>query len=605
MATSHRGSAILLTLAMLILLSLEVAVISLIAVRGLGDEGVLLTQNLVTRRAASTGLHRLEGRLYEYLKTNVPTSVLSTYGSGSPITETLMISNPDGGGSSAMPVDISSWVIARRGNMYQIASRARSGFVDITLKRWVQVQVCGRDITYNIVNSVASPSELNWADNRPFQIMREDGRAFIWEHSASTNASRFWTWSETSGLSVIVSGRTNPGFISAAISPTDGRMFFGEDTASGNFSTWHESTGLSILVSNISSPGAEATVVAPDGRVFFGGYSGRMWTWTQSKGLSTIIPTATYPTVAGPGAGALAVASDGRLYFGEHNNTGTGRFWTWKDNGTGAGVLTLLQNTGVVSRPGGWYSTYVAPDGRVFWGAEANNPMWTWKEGEAVTTLLPSNETYTGSSHSAVVASDGRIYFGQDANPGKLWTWKSGTLTTITSGLTAPGVDNAMAADSTGRVYFGDVGGSGGFRTWKPGYNLSVLISGAGYFGQQGNIAVDNNDRVYVAGNNKTVYTWQEGAGLSVVLTSGNDIAANSIRVRRTDGRMYFGEETGTVTNGNFYTWKNGNGLSVLLSGVASPGRGTVDVTNSGYVFVGEPLTSGRTWVVKQNPCRN
>src|SRR5690606_38943546 len=76
------GSVLILTIMFLVLISLQVAVISLVAVRSFGDEGMLMTQNLTAKRSAETAINRLESKLYNYLIAGAPADAATNFAQG-------------------------------------------------------------------------------------------------------------------------------------------------------------------------------------------------------------------------------------------------------------------------------------------------------------------------------------------------------------------------------------------------------------------------------------------------------------------------------------------------------------------------------------------
>ncbi len=218
----HPGSALIITFIFLIMLSLQVAMISLIAVRGFSEEGVLLTQNISARRSAETALNRLETKLHNFLLTGTTATAESSFAQGqaNAITATtLSTDNPDGG-TDTMPVTISAWVQERRGDMYHMVGRATSGGVDILMHRWVRVKVCPSG---GALTTIASG--IDWPGDASTVASPVDGRVFFGQMK---NPGNFWTWDPATGLSVIISGIAAPGFYAtSAVSPIDGRVFFG------------------------------------------------------------------------------------------------------------------------------------------------------------------------------------------------------------------------------------------------------------------------------------------------------------------------------------------------------------------------------------------
>lgn len=79
-----------------------------------------------------------------------------------------------------------------------------------------------------------------------------------------------------------------------AISPVDGRIYFGQDSAApASFWTWRPSSGLSTIVTGEAYPGDSSTVIDTNGRVFFGSRNGNpqsFWTWHPGVTGNTTVP---------------------------------------------------------------------------------------------------------------------------------------------------------------------------------------------------------------------------------------------------------------------------------------------------------------------------
>jgi hypothetical protein len=222
--------ALLLTLVMIVLLSLEVAVIGLVAIRGLGEEGTLATRNTAARRAAESAINRLSTQLSQYLNsTGTPDQALTLFapGGSSAITnQALTLDNPDGSQTTS-PVIISAYIKERRGSLYHIIGRAVEGSVDLVIHRWVQLQACPQSLTgLTLILSdrvMTNPVRLFFYDDPyPFVMTDDNSRVFFGEDSTS---GKFWTWHPDTGLTTITTGQNKPGYNSMGVT-SDGRVFF-------------------------------------------------------------------------------------------------------------------------------------------------------------------------------------------------------------------------------------------------------------------------------------------------------------------------------------------------------------------------------------------
>jgi Tfp pilus assembly PilM family ATPase len=81
-AERYRGSVIMLVLIVLTMTMLEIAMLSLILTRSLGDKGVLLTQDQVARRGTETALTRISNSLSAYLAASGTTNVDTAFAAG-------------------------------------------------------------------------------------------------------------------------------------------------------------------------------------------------------------------------------------------------------------------------------------------------------------------------------------------------------------------------------------------------------------------------------------------------------------------------------------------------------------------------------------------
>lgn len=313
--------------------------------------------------------------------------------------------------------------------------------------------------------------------------------------TAATDYETIRYWKAPNIFSTISATVNSPGDNKAIAVASDGRLYFAEDyngPGNGNIWTWVPGGGAptALLGSTVGKPGERATAIGPDDRVYFGGNSTmKVFTYKPGVGLSTIGAS----TFGAPGYYSMHVGPDGRLYFG--TNSGSGSFYTWKDNGTGAGMLSMLV-TGAGS-VGYQNAVATSPDGRVFFGQEnASGSVRTWTESSGLSVLV--GPLANPGTLSMVTTLDGRVFFGQNsATPGALWTWKEGVgLSTIVTGATNPGYDSlAVAVD--GRIFFGEYKNSSAkFYTWKDGGG-----SGTVFMSSPNGAPVKNNITLSLSGS--------------------------------------------------------------------------------------------------------
>lgn len=598
MHCKHRGTALVITFAVIMMLTLEVAIISLIAVRGFGQEGLLMSQNISTRRAAEIALNRLQNKLSTYLSTGgTPSGVDSTFTMAlSPITNiTLTLDNPDGG-TSPTSIIIDAWVKERRGNLYHMVGRARQGSTDILLHRWTPIRTCAGGSTPILIlsdrgMSTPDPSSPSPDETYPL-VVTSSNRVFFGE---DTNPGKFWTWNETDGLSTLVSGESKPGFHSLAAS-SDGRVYFGETDWEGTtFWTWKKDTGLSTLVSNAVWIYPDTTFLSASNRLFFEEWNeygswfgwtghGKIWSWKEGESISTVYTPTTAPTVA---PDTFAVSPDGRIYFRKqdtlwtwangsastipgftdtpYNGTfsnndalfgsdnriilsGTTGLWTWNPGGGNATQILV---------GGGSYPSYTGSIGWLTGVSNDNHYVFTvynsvsgtsncqvWSAATGLSTINPSATCYTIQSSPDL--TDNKIYLDG-------YTWldnntPAGSMTTFSN----PGaLYNYFKVAPDGHIYFGGGVGIGTIKTWKNDI-LSTVISGPGIEDDQ--VLIAPNGRIFFAqGQNPgSVWTWKEGVGLSTLVSGRNKPGYRSMAIDAT-GRVYFGE---IGAAGNFWTWK-------------------------------------------------
>lgn len=79
---ARRGSVLLLTLLMIMLMAFEVALVSLVVMRGMGEQGMVGSQSIVSRRAAESAINRLAQQINADLQGSNLASVAANYALG-------------------------------------------------------------------------------------------------------------------------------------------------------------------------------------------------------------------------------------------------------------------------------------------------------------------------------------------------------------------------------------------------------------------------------------------------------------------------------------------------------------------------------------------
>ncbi len=319
--------------------------------------------------------------------------------------------------------------------------------------------------------STILPSGIIEAGEYGLKASPIESRVYFGNNANSPN-SGFWTWFNGTLVTIISPCCEDIGYNTTIVSPVDGRVYFGQAASNAGVWTWKSGVLTTIIKpgDGVSNMGDESFGVSPiDGRVYFGAKSSgsRVWTWHAGK-LSTLLPQ----QEGGAGVKAMAVSPyDGRVFFGQGTEN-PGSLWTWKDNGTGAGVLsTILKN---YPMPGALSMAVSPEDGRLFFGAStypSTGQFFSWHPNTGLSSLLPS-EVYSPGWYSTAITQDGRVYFGYNYNPSSFFTWHGDTgLSTLVTGIPNAGSSAVGVSPIDGRVYWGSGTGSYDtyFWTWKPG----------------------------------------------------------------------------------------------------------------------------------------
>lgn len=573
-----RGSALVLTLVMVLLLSLQVAMISLIALKSLGEGGILPTLHYSAKQGARTAILRLSETLIDELRESSPDLLSLKYARGSltgaPMTtgSTLQINNPDSGSLQDTPVQISAWIAERKGSLYKLAGRAQLGSVDITLYQWKNLQAChpnGQLLT--LVTERNHPGAHGYLSA---MAVAPDGRVVFGERESPGN---LYTWEEKTGLSVLLTGAAYPASIGGVAVNADGRFVIAEETAPSRVWSWRAGEALTTVISNGQwAAGMEALLAAEDGSFYLGQYNnpGRIWRWHPSEGLSVLASGINQP---GPRSLLVDLVQE-RVYFGNSVSPG-GKYYMWaKATGTLSEVVSSGGRVGFESKD-------IAPDGRIFMG-ENRIPgnFYTWKDGVLQTIVASFGRVYYPNLQ--VSPHDGRVFF-SDGTTARCFTWSATTgLTTIYSNRTC---STGIRPLPDGGAYLG--GWTDRLALWKNN-NLSVLVSGVS------NIAVENmvlSSDGWLAlgqyGDPGVFRMYHPTHGLTTLVSSAYRPGTMFTLAVAPDGRWVFGEPRDP---GMFWSWKPGEALITIATDLRQPGGYFgVQSTPQGWFYFGERAASG------------
>ena len=570
---------LLLTLMMLVLLTFEVAVISLVAQRGLGEEGMLQSQHIAARRGGETVLHQLENALYTYLQANdgAAAETAFNYGGSNYIAQSdLMITPPGGGADIATDVKVTAWVSARRGVWYKLTARAQDGSVDLLVHRWIKLNPCKTQST----------------------------------------------------LTTIITGRNKPGWYEALRVASNGRVYFGEQNNPGNFYTWHPDTGLSTITSGTGSPASGTwdqdtkIDIASDDQVYWGDNNG-VYTYTTTNGLSTIALSGS--------TNYVYVSTGKRLYWGD--SWGSNAF-TWHAN---TGLSTILTTAGAGATAPAFSDSnrkHGAAYGPVyddFAILRYGDTFWKWHITQGLSTMF---STAAGREAGPVtVRADGTVIARSYYSPTQFFVWKNNTFTTLAADCNdcSSGVfidDGRYMGGSYGGLFqWNDTPGLSTILAWNGGADARVVRPGDGlmYWGnwqhmfrwslteglstiadgawlgsgpaREGGIKMDNaTGTIYFTNDSaaSSLYRYHTSTGLSTLYTSTdwNEIGSeHSMAYDQNTKRLYFGEDVSAT--GKFGTWHETTGLSTILTGLTNLGNESTAIAPGKGVYFGQDASPG------------
>ncbi|MGE0201048.1 MAG: hypothetical protein AB7P76_08775 [Candidatus Melainabacteria bacterium] len=584
----RHGNVLVLTFFFIVLLTLEVAVVNLIAQRSLGEGAILSTQNISARYAQIAAFNHLEQDIIAYLKNSGASGIETAFAKGgaNDIDETLDVTNPETGSSETGTVNIQGWIAERRGIWYKLGARAQVADIDLVAFRWIKINPCSTSdagaggVLSTIVSARTHPGYGNT------YVSQTDGRVYFGDYN------NYYTWHKDAGLSTITTGMFNQDNNGALWDQTNQRIYFADST---KMLTWKLGAGLSTVVSGKAYPGANALGMDSSGRIYFGGYTTTpTYTWSTATGLSTILNT---PVGAGAvkgatSGGALLVMSNGTVFFGNNND---GNYYRYN---TSDGLSTLVAG---VSSPG-VKNGYVDSTGRV-WFAENNSPgkIWTWKSTTGLSTIGSAQDfsvfggQYRGNMENAfrTVAGGSRILMGGTLAYLLTWNESSGLSTININPLSNwwGGNSGVGVFSDSNTFYFGSGGSPNGrlFR-WSAATGLSTIFTSNGtYIGTEGAHAITSADRVYfgqrATAGSESFFTWSTSTGVSTILSAGGTRPGWYATYADNSGRVYFGEDSST---GRFFSWSPSAGLSTLVSSSNLPGQKSAAIHPSSGIYFGE-----------------
>ncbi|MBY0450025.1 MAG: SMP-30/gluconolactonase/LRE family protein [Cyanobacteria bacterium] len=534
---TQSGTAMILVLSLITLITIELTTMSLVLTKGIGDEAVLMNQNVSARQITETATTRMTEQInnaLNYYKVqsddlangseSLKSAINSLYkGNGYDLSsQTVAITNPESGASANIKnVSFDAWVSNARPPYYLVNVIANVGSVQLSSKRWVLVQPCRqggsiREVSYDYDYS-HNNDFVN--DTDPYNITEADFTTMNYQNTYST------------------------------YDPVNGWVVTG---GSEFLKVWSAAKGVSIpYYGNAAEhPGGYGGLII-DGsrqRVFFANknnivfsYKSGFMLWNPSAGLSTLIPDGTLDG-GGPSAPqSLALDNNsGRVYVG--SSVKADGFYVWDD---ASGLQTLIAPHGSTDAEG-FRSTVVDPTGRVYFGQNRAKGNWyTWHPTTGLSTLL-TTEPYPGVASTTVDPISGIVYMAaRPANVFGVGSFPKGALLGYKNGRKILQVDfpkdwsfgvgnNAIAVDpKRQRVFLGnsyDGDQNSNFAIWNPATGLSLLTSDAGDMMNPQSILVDDTTgRVYFGdgaiGGWKTpsYYTWAPGDTQATEIVQADD----------------------------------------------------------------------------------
>ncbi|MBY0450026.1 MAG: hypothetical protein K2X01_05310 [Cyanobacteria bacterium] len=519
------GTAMILVLSLITLITIELTTMSLVLTKGIGDEAVLMNQNVSARQITETAVTRMTEQINNVLisyriepddftnnQSNVTNMVSTlTKGGGNDLSaQTVAITNPESGAiANIKNVTFDAWVSTARPPYYLVNVISNVGSVQLTSKRWVLVQPCPAEgVNKLLVSDTGISSDPGATITDPYR----------WTNTEGPHKNNY------------------PSF--SVADPINGWVAIG---TSNQLRLWQSAKGLSVLDKN-SFPGTYGgiTIDGSRQRIFYildntKGANASLNVWNPSTGISQLITN--IPSGGPNSPQSLAVdPSSGRVYVGA-SPTGDG-FYVWDDV---SGTQTLVASGSGYAE--GFRSTVVDPTGRVYFGQNRANGNWyTWHPTTGLSTLL-TTEPFPGVASTTVDPISGVVYMAaRPANVFGVGSFPNGALLGYKNGKRVLKVDfpdpylygvgpNALVVDSKRqRIFMGsnlDSSEKDHFAIWNPAAGLSVMDSdkgplmspgsfllddstGAVYFGDT--IAYDQDNGIpYSAWKTPAYYTWKPG----------------------------------------------------------------------------------------------
>jgi hypothetical protein len=529
------GTIIILVMVVMIILFMNLAILSIVLVRGMGEEGILLSQNISARKATEIGIERLKKNIYDYFGTNgvnaniytSPASGAFRQGGSDDIDGvTLQVQNPEGGAMETTPIRIWAWVSDKRGNYYQIKSRAVLGEIDLTTSRWELLYPCSAN------GQVVKPMNLtkDYYGNGGLDSKRD-----TLYFNSSSDSDPNWVWNEKNG--------------------TDHNLF---DEAPDTYEQIFD--GLSDASYFVGTSGSN---------LIYGSFEGTFVnTWSASGFFHY---HRTYDTAHNR---FYYIVNDGTDYVLNYlePQEGTGGMW----NQAEAARISRNFAAGLPDSSKKLNNDKLAVDettGRVFFLDDQCANTWSAESG--------FTELGCGFSANAVANySPGakRYTIGNGGRATNSWTPERGWEATHSdAGNIAPS-GQLISSERTGRLFF--VHGTSMY-TWLNG-KLDLLVTDSANLGTSSRMLYDEaRERFYFA-DNDNLYSWTKSGGL-VTVVSGGTITAEAFKLDEGSGQLYF---RGTTSNGQGVHWTTGTTSAIIPSSLGqSIRRWGVDPVFSRFYF--------------------
>jgi hypothetical protein len=425
-----QGSTVVLVLAVLLGITAQLLVLSLITTRSLGDEAALATQNQGVKEALNTALLRFKADVQAYANANNnEISVDFNQGGGSDYDDvTFALTDPETGTPAAGNVTVDAYVSASRGNYVQLTARATYNGIDLTKTQWFRLGTveAAAPCDFPAPVQTITPLVTDIVDvSGTFYVDQLQSRAFFGDNNAAT--ARSFMYKPCSGLTTLFNGTPHSLFQDV----TNDNIFI-LDRGNQRF-YWLKADNT--LVSVPAMGGADflySNVVADPN-------TGMAYAYRQATGAEglygfnpnteTTTHLATFNWVKGdctPLVYNMLNPADGRLYmtFQFHDGcfNATHHFLTYHSS---TGLSTLLNGHNV-----GYQTLVVNPNtGRILFsnGSTSLNTVYTWHPTHGLATIgafgwyggmhanlfnILQNQVYTAPGERKI-----RVSFPTEASP--------------------------------------------------------------------------------------------------------------------------------------------------------------------------------------------